>query len=110
METKELSIVYGGNSLTNSEAINLLYTVQQQRKFYEAAEREIRDILIKAMEAENIIEIKNDDYVIRYIAATEAERFDTKAFRADHADVYDEYVKFSPVKSQIKIRPNTATA
>ena len=110
METKELTIVYDGKALTTSEAINLFYTISQQKKAFEAAEKKLREVLTKAMEAENIIEIKNDDYIIRYIAETEAERFDTKAFRADHADVYDEYVKFSPIKSQIKIRENKATA
>lgn len=64
---------------------------------------ELKALMLKAMEEKGILELSNDDLKIRYVAPTEAERFDSKAFRAAHEELYNEYVKFSPVKAQLRI-------
>lgn len=64
---------------------------------------ELKAEMLKAMEEKGILELSNEELKIRYVAPTEAERFDSKAFRADHEDIYNDYVKFVPVKSQLRI-------
>ena len=56
------------------------------------------------MEKKNLIKIETDDIAITYVAPTDRETFDSKTFRQNYSDLYDEYVKLSPVKSCIKIK------
>ena len=60
--------------------------------------------LLKEMEKQNVIKIDIPEILINYIAPSERETFDTKTFREEHEDLYDEYVKFSPVKSSLRIK------
>jgi hypothetical protein len=56
------------------------------------------------MEAKGIIGIDTDELKITYIAPTDREKFDSKQFRSDHSELYDEYVSMIPVKSSIRIK------
>ena len=56
------------------------------------------------MEKRNIIKLETDDLSINYIASTDRETFDSKTFRAEHEDLYNEYIKMTPVKSSIRIK------
>ena len=56
------------------------------------------------MENKNILKLETDDLTITYIAPAERETFDSKRFREENSDLYDEYVKFSPVKSSIRVK------
>ena len=67
-------------------------------------ETELKNAILEAMEAENVIKLESDDVVISYVAPTDRESLDTKALRADLPEVYDEYVKIAPVKASIRIR------
>lgn len=49
-------------------------------------------------------EIKADNVIINYIAESERETFDSKSFRADMPDLFNEYVKLSAVKPSIRIK------
>lgn len=60
--------------------------------------------LLKEMEKQNVIKIDIPEILINYIAPSERETFDSKTFREEHEDLYDEYVKFSPVKSSLRIK------
>lgn len=64
----------------------------------------IKKTILEEMEKNGIIKIETDDVVITYIASTERETFDSKTFRKDHSDLYDDYIKMSPVKASIKIK------
>ena len=64
---------------------------------------ELKAKMLQAMEENNILELSNEDLKIRYVAPTEAERFDSKAFRASHEELYNEFVKYTPVKAQLRI-------
>ena len=63
-----------------------------------------KEKLLKEMEDNNIIKLETDDVIVSYIAPTDRETFDSKAFKADNQDLYDEYVKVSPVKSSLRIK------
>ena len=56
------------------------------------------------MESKGIIKVETEEITISYIAPTDRETFDSKRFKADHADLFDEYVKMSPVKSSVRIK------
>lgn len=58
--------------------------------------------LVEEMGAKNILKIDTPKLTITYIGESDTEKFDSKAFRKDHADLYDEYVRMSPRKAYIK--------
>jgi hypothetical protein len=67
-------------------------------------EEELKQNILIEMEKKNILKLETDTLSVTYIAPTERETFDSKKFREDNPDLYDEYVKFSPVKSSIRIK------
>lgn len=78
---------------------------------FEAAAKRIKDRydalkaeILKEMEAKGIIKLETPEMIISYIASTDRETFNSKEFRADHPQMYDEYVKMSPVKASVRIK------
>lgn len=67
-------------------------------------EEELKKSILEEMEAKNIIKIETDEVAISYIAPTTRESFDSKKLRADNPDLYDEYIKISPVKASVRIK------
>lgn len=67
-------------------------------------EEELKQNILTEMESKNILKLETDDLTITYIAPSERETFDSKKFREENSDLYDEYVKFSPVKSSIRVK------
>lgn len=59
--------------------------------------------LLTAMEQNGIVKYEDNNVRINYVAATQRETFDSKAFKADMPELYDEYVKFSNVKPSVRI-------
>ena len=92
--------------LDNTEFVNEFI---KEQKLVDALNESIKikkEMLLKEMEDKNILKIDTDTLNINYIAQSERETFDSKSFREDNPDLYDEYVKFSPVKSSIRIKVN----
>ena len=60
------------------------------------------------MEDKQILSLKDEEngLLISYVASSERETFDSKKLRENNPDLYDEYVKFTPVKSSIRIKVN----
>ena len=69
----------------------------------EAKQKELRERLLKEMESRNIVKIENDFLTITYVAQSDREKFDSKAFRKAHPDLYDEYVKMTTSSSYVKV-------
>lgn len=67
-------------------------------------EEELKQNILTEMENKNILKLETDDLTITYIAPAEKETFDSKKFREENSDLYDEYVKFSPIKSSIRVK------
>lgn len=73
-------------------------------KEIKAKEDELKQAILEEMESKSIIKIDSDDLTISYVAPTDRETFDSKSFKAEHQDLYDEFVKMTPVKSSIRIK------
>lgn len=74
--------------------------MKKEKEDYDAFKRE----LLKAMEGNGITKIDTDTVTVSYIGATKRETFDSKAFKADMPELYDEYTKFSDVSPSIRIK------
>lgn len=74
--------------------------MKKEKEDYDAFKRE----LLKAMEGNGITKIDTDTVTVSYIGATTRETFDSKAFKADMPELYDEYTRFSDVSPSIRIK------
>lgn len=100
----ELIKVEEGNAILNISTSKQLYEFEKAMKELKEQEDEIKEAILKEMEDKNIKKIESDNLLISYIAPSDRETFDSKTFRAEHNDLYDEYVKFTPVKSSVRIK------
>lgn len=66
----------------------------------------VRQAIKAEMEKRNILNLQIGDINISYIAPTKRKSFDSKAFKADYGDLYEQYQKESAVKSSIRINVN----
>ena len=102
----ELIKVENGNSILDPRISNRIAEFERQIKFIEEQEKALKEAIKDEMEAKGILKVedKTSGMSITYIAPTMREAFDSKKFKADKPDLYDEYVKLSPVKSSIRIK------
>ena len=77
---------------------------ERQIKEIKAQEDEMKKAILDEMESKNIIKVDTEDLTITYVAGTDREKFDSKKFRQDNPDLYDEYISMIPVKSSIRIK------
>ena len=90
--------------ILDKKSVEEIKEVEKLAKALKEKQDAIKAELLKAMEDNNIIKFENEDLLINYIAPNERETFDSKQLKADNPDLYDLYVKLSPVKATIKIK------
>lgn len=98
------NIVKIENGELSQESKKWLIALEKQRKLINDEYDNFKTELLKAMEENGVVKIENEDLIISYIASGEKETFDSKSFKIDHSEMYDKYVKFTPVKSSIRIK------
>lgn len=103
-KTTELIKVENGIAILDAEIAYQIAEFERQAKFIKDEEERLKSAILKEMEAKGIIKIETDDIRINYVAPTDREKFDSKQFRSDHSELYDEYVSMIPVKSSIRIK------
>ena len=86
------------------QAIDFIVHIETQMKTLKAQYDAFRDELQKAMEAGGILKLESENLRINYISEGTKETFDSKQFKADMPDLYNEYVKFSKVKPSVRIK------
>lgn len=81
-----------------------IISIEKKMKQLKEQQDELKVALLHEMEVRNIIKIETDSLVVSYVAPTDRESFDSKKFREDYPDLYDDYVKISTVKSSIRVK------
>ena len=100
----ELIRIRDGVVLLDPNTSREIAEFERRMKEIKEAEDKLKQDILAEMEEKNILKIDTSDVTISYIASTDRETSDSKAFRTDHADLYDEYVKLSPVKASVRIK------
>ena len=84
-------IVYEGNTaLLNPVVAEHLAEFERMAKTIKAKQDELKQKILEEMESKGIVSIKSPELTISYVAPTTRETFDSKTFRKDHPDLYDE--------------------
>jgi len=77
---------------------------ERQVKLIKEQEDSLKQAILDEMEKNQILKLDTPDLLISYVASSDRETFDSKAFKEAHQDLYDEYVKMTPVKPSIRIK------
>lgn len=77
---------------------------ERQIKMLETKRDGLKKRILAEMEANGILSLETDDLTITYIAPTSRESFDSKAFRKDNPDLYDDYVKITNVSASVRMK------
>lgn len=94
------------NPILNPETAGLFADYERKMKELKEQEENIKEAILKEMEAKGVIKLESEEIKITYIAPTDRETFDSKKFRSDNPDLYDEYVKITPVKASLRVKVN----
>lgn len=98
-------IVYENNTALLNPAVSIkLAEFERVVKEFKAKEEELKQKILEEMESKGILSIKSPELTISYVAPTSRETFDSKAFRKDHPDLYDQYVNISLVKASVRMK------
>lgn len=102
----ELIRMQNGVSVLDAETSGKIAEFERQIKAIKEAEETLKNAIKAEMEAKGIIKIEDEinGLSITYVSETMRETFDSKKFKAQNPSLYDEYVRFSPVKSSIRIK------
>ena len=92
------------NGKLDQTTIQTLVEFERMAKQIKEQEDELKRQILEAMERNGIIKIDSPDLLINYIAETDRETFDSKRFRAEYPELYDDFVKLSTVKPSIRIK------
>ena len=92
------------NGKIAQRTVDFIKEVESQMKALKEQYDGFKTALLEAMEKNGVLKLDCDGVKITYIAETERESFDSKQFKEDMPDLYDEYVKFSKVKPSVRIK------
>lgn len=100
----EMIQVYKGEVMLTTEATNKIAELERTIAELKKIQDDVKKAIIEEMEQKGVVKLDNDVVTITYIAPTDRETFDSKKFKTDNPDLYDEYVKISPVKASVRIK------
>lgn len=91
-------------AILDLETSNKIAEFERQVKELKEKEDALKKAILAEMESKGIIKLDTEALAITYVAPTEREALDSKALREELPDIYDAYVKMSPVKSSVRIK------
>ena len=100
----DLITIKDGTALLDVETSAKIAEFERKMKEIKDAEDALKQGILKEMEQKGILKVETEEMTISYIAPTDRETFDSKRFKFDHPDMFDEYVKLSPVKASVRIK------
>lgn len=107
----QLIVVKDGAAVLNAGVASAIAQFEAEMKRLKAQEEELKAAILREMEENELIKIDTPELALTYVGETMRETFDTKRFKTENRDVYDEYVKLSPVKASVsvKVKENVAS-
>lgn len=100
----DLITIKDETAILDRETATKIAEFEQMAKEIKAKEDELKKAILKEMESKQLIKLDTDNLTITYIAPSERESLDSKTLREELPDIYDAYVKISPVKPSIRIK------
>ena len=93
-----------GSDITVSEEVcERIISLEKQAKEIKKQQDSMKNEILDAMQKYGVLKFENEFLKIAFIPEHDAEKFDSKKFKEENADVYDLYAKISKVKPSIRI-------
>ena len=99
-----LIVVEQNTALLKPEIASKLAEFERMAKEIKSKYDELKQRILAEMEEHGILKIDTDELTITYVAETSRETFDSKTFRKENPDLYDEYVKISTVSASVRMK------
>lgn len=100
----DLITIKDETAILDRETATKIAEFERMAKELKAKEDKLKKAILKEMESKQLIKLDTDNLTITYIVPTERESLDSKTLREELPDIYDAYVKISPVKPSIRIK------
>lgn len=100
----ELIKVEENNVTLLEDVANEFIRLDKLEKQVKEEKENLRSKVLEELERNNIKKIDMTNLSITYKEASTRETFNSKRFREDNPELYDEYIEFSPVKSSLLIK------
>lgn len=100
----ELIVVKNGSAELTKQAITTIVEMERELKKLKEKNEALKKQLLDAMLQNNVCKFETPEFTVQFIAPTFRETFDSKAFRKDNPDLYDEYANISPVKASVRVK------
>lgn len=100
----QLIKISDGVALLDKQTADKIAYFERKLKEIKEDEAALRAVIQSEMEAKGVKKIITDEMTITYKAAYDKETFKSKDFKADHPDMFDEYVEISTCKASITIK------
>lgn len=91
-------------SVLDAETAQKIAEFERMAKEIKEKEDALKKAILAEMEEKSVLKLETDELLLSYVGATTRESLDSKALREELPDIYDTYVKISPVKSSIRIK------
>ena len=101
---KELVLLENGEYGLVQDVVDTITTIENKIKMLKEKQDNYKERLLSLMEEYDVKEIDIPELKITRKFATTRESLDSKRLRAEHPDLYDEYVKITDVKGSITIK------
>ena len=102
--SNDLIVIENGIATLTPEVEKQYTEALKLKKDLEEKIKTFNETLLTEMENKGIISINSSAVGITYFASSDRETFDKDKFKEEHPELYDDYVKFSPVKSSIRVK------
>ncbi len=87
-----------------SGAVNKIIALEESLKNLKETYDSIKQGILEEMEQQGLIKLDSEVLSITYIAPNNKELLDTTRLKNERNDVYQEYIKITPVRSSIRIK------
>ena len=96
--------VENNTALLNPDVSIKLAEFERMVEEIQNKQKELKEKILAEMEKRGILKIETDELTISYVAPYSKESFDSKKFRKDNPDLYDEYVKIGTVSASVRMK------
>lgn len=100
----ELLKIENGCALLRKDVENQILEFEKLAKEVKEKEDDLKKAILKEMESCAILKVETEKLRISYVAPTDRETFDKKAFHSRYPTIYDKYVKMTPVKASVRVK------
>lgn len=100
----EIIKIEDGRAILDPETAYQIAHFERLIKTVKQREDNLRARIQEAMESHDIKKIETDDLILTYVPKCDRETFDSKRFRNDNPDMFDNYVKISQVKPSVRVK------